>query len=86
MRNESNRITDELAKLIIDAAGIIRGVRDEIETAFCSQVECVSNKLDLVKREDFEVVKEMASKVRSENETLNKRVEALEKQLQDSPK
>lgn len=86
MSNEPNRIMDELAKLMTDAAGAARSVRDEVETAFRSQAERALNKLDLVKREDFEAVKEMAAKARSENEALGKRIEALEKQLKDAKK
>ncbi|RCL02357.1 MAG: putative membrane fusion protein [Candidatus Tokpelaia sp. JSC189] len=86
MSNEPNRIMDELAKLMTDAAGAVCSMRDEVETAFRFQAECALKKLDLIKREDFEVFKEMVAKARSENEALNKRVEALEKQLRDSKK
>lgn len=81
MSNGPNRVLDELAKLMTDAAGAAQGVRREAETAFRAQAERALNKLDLVQREEFEVVKEMAVKARSENSDLKKRIEELEKQL-----
>ncbi|WP_407965244.1 accessory factor UbiK family protein [Bartonella sp. C271] len=79
MYNGSNRILDELAKLATDAAGIAQGVRREAETAVRSQVEKMINKLDLVSREEFEVIKEMVLKLYAENADLKKRLDGLEK-------
>ena len=56
MTQTSNRLFDEMARLMGDAASVAQGV----------------------KREDFDVVKEMASKAREENEALKKRIDALE--------
>lgn len=81
MSNEPNRILDELAKLMTDAAGAAKGVRQEMETVLRSQAERALNRLDLVRREEFEVVKDMAAKARAENEALAKRVAALETEL-----
>ena len=81
MTQTSNRFLDELAKLMTDAAGVAQGVRREAETAFRTQVERWIADLDLVKREDFEVVREMASKARAENERLAARIAELEVRL-----
>lgn len=81
MSNGPNRILDEIAKLATDAAGAAQGVRREVETAVRAQVERALNKLDVVQREDFEAVKEMAVKARTENEALAKQVAALEEQV-----
>jgi BMFP domain-containing protein YqiC len=81
MTQTSNRFFDELAKLMTDAAGVAQGVRREAETALRTQVERWIADLDLVKREDFEVVREMASKARAENERLAARVAVLEARL-----
>jgi len=86
MSNEPNRRLDELAKLVTDAAGAARGVRQEVETVFHSQVERTLNRFDLVKREDFEVVREMAAKACAENAALTRQIEALEMQLKVSRK
>lgn len=79
MSNGSNRVLDELAKLMTDAAGAAQGMRKEAETAFRAQAERILNKMDVVQREEFEVVKEIATKARTEVEELKKRLDALEK-------
>jgi len=85
MSNASNRILDEFAKLATDAAGAAQGIKREVETALCSQVERILSKFDLVQREEFEAVKEMAAKARQENETLGERIKQLEEKLADLP-
>ncbi len=77
----TNRIFDEFAKLMTDAAGAAQGMRKEVETAFHAQAERWLNSLDLVKREEFEVVREMAVQARDENDALRARIEALETKL-----
>ncbi|KXG85912.1 accessory factor UbiK family protein [Agrobacterium bohemicum] len=77
----TNRIFDEFAKLMTDAAGAAQGMRKEVETAFHAQAERWLNSLDLVKREEFEVVREMAIQARDENDALRARIEALEAKL-----
>ena len=57
MTQTTNRILDELAKLMTDAAGVAKSVRDEAETVFRSQAERILQDLDLVQREDFEAMK-----------------------------
>lgn len=78
MSNGPNRVLDELAKLMTDAAGAAQGMRKEAETAFRAQAERILNKMDVVQREEFEVVKEIATKARTEVEELKKRLDALE--------
>ena len=78
MSNGPNRVLDELAKLMTDAAGAAQGMRKEAETAFRAQAERILNKMDVVQREEFEVVKEIATKARTEAEELKKRLDALE--------
>ena len=81
MTQTSNRMFDEMARLMGDAASVAQGVKREAETLFRTQMERFVADLDLVKREDFEVVREMASQARAENEALKKRIEALEGML-----
>ncbi|MFD1199381.1 accessory factor UbiK family protein [Brucella gallinifaecis] len=81
MTSGSNRVLDELAKLVTDAAGAAQGVRREVETALRSQSERVLNTLDVVQREDFEAVREMAIKARAENAALLVKIEAVEARL-----
>jgi BMFP domain-containing protein YqiC len=76
-----NRILDEFAKLMTDAAGAAQGVRREVETAFRSQAEKILNTMDVVQREEFEAARDMAVKARAENKALTARIEALEARL-----
>ncbi|WP_062013189.1 accessory factor UbiK family protein [Aureimonas sp. AU4] len=76
-----NRMMDEFARMMTDAAGAAQGVRREVETMFRTQGERFVNQMDLVKREEFEIVREMATRARVENEALKKRVAELEERL-----
>lgn len=81
MTQTNNRFLDEFARLMTDAAGAAQGVKREVETIMKSQGERVLNGMDVVRREDFEVVKSMAEKARAENERLEARIAALEARL-----
>ncbi|WP_420962616.1 accessory factor UbiK family protein [Brucella sp. IR073] len=81
MNSGTNRVLDELAKLVTDAAGAAQGVRREMETAFRAQAERLLNSMDVVQREDFDAVREMAVRARTENSALTARIEALEARL-----
>ena len=83
MTQTSNRIFDEMARLMNDAAGVAQGVRREFDTLFRGQAERILRDLDVVQREDFEAVKEMARLAREENEALKARIEALEAKVSD---
>ncbi|MEQ8306477.1 MAG: accessory factor UbiK family protein [Hoeflea sp.] len=85
MTSGPNRLLDELAKLMTDAAGAAQGVRREAETAIQAQLERLLNSMDLVKREEFEAVREMAAKAREENDALSARLDELEKKLAAKP-
>jgi BMFP domain-containing protein YqiC len=61
-----------------DASEVAQGVRREAETAVKSQLERLLATMDVVTREEFEAVKEMAATAREENEKLSHRVAALE--------
>jgi BMFP domain-containing protein YqiC len=64
-----------------DAAGVASGVRREFDTMVRNQADRILRDLDVVKREEFEAVKEMARLAREENEALRARIEALETKL-----
>jgi BMFP domain-containing protein YqiC len=78
MVQTTNRFFDEMARLMNDAAGVASGVRREFDTLMRNQAERILRDLDVVKREEFEAVKEMAQLAREENETLKARIAALE--------
>ena len=79
-----NKLFDDLAKLASNAAGTIHGMANEAEEAFRARMENYLAGFDLVKREEFEVVKEMAARAREEAEELRAQVEALEAALKKS--
>jgi BMFP domain-containing protein YqiC len=80
-----NRMLDEFARMMTDAAGAAQGVRREVETAFRAQGERLINGMDLVQREEFEAVRDMAAKARLENEALKKRIADLEARMPPVP-
>ena len=92
MTQTNNRFFDEMARLMNDAAGVAQGVRREFDTLFRNQAERILRDLDVVQREEFEAVKEMARLAREENEALKARIAVLEakadkpgKKSKDSP-
>lgn len=83
MTSGTNRILDDLAKLMTDAAGSVQTAGKDLETAVKAQVERWLNSMDVVQREEFEAVREMAIKARDENDELRSRLETLEAKLGD---
>lgn len=81
MTQTNNRFFDEVARLMNDAAGVASGVRREFDTVMRTQAERILRELDVVQREDFEAVKEMARLAREENEALKARIAALEAKI-----
>lgn len=76
-----NRILDDLARVMSGAMTAASGVREEVEARMRHQLEGVFERMELVNREDFEVVRDMAALARQENERLSARIEALESRL-----
>jgi hypothetical protein len=85
MVQTTGRLYDEFARLMNDAAGVAQGVRREFDTVLRTQAERVLRDLDVVHREEFDAVKEMARLAREENEALKARVAALEAKLAAPP-
>ena len=81
MTQTNNRFFDEVARLMNDAAGVATGVRREFDTVMRTQAERILRDLDVVQREEFEAVKDMARLAREENEALKARIAALEAKL-----
>jgi BMFP domain-containing protein YqiC len=85
MTQTSNRFFDEIGRLMNDAAGAAQGVKREVDAVVRNQAERILRDLDLVKREEFEAVKDMARLAREENEELKGRIAALEAKLATTP-
>ena len=81
MTQTNNRFFDEIGRLMNDAAGAAQGVKREVDAVVRNQAERILRDLDLVKREEFEAVKDMARLAREENEALKARILALEGKL-----
>jgi BMFP domain-containing protein YqiC len=81
MTQTTNKFFDDFAKLMTEAAGAAEGVKRETETLIRSQAEKFLRDMNVVTREDFEAVREMAQKARQENETLAARIAALEAEV-----
>ena len=73
-----NRFFDDLAKVANSAAGTVAGMKDEVEQMVRHRVENFIGGMNLVTREEFEVVQAMAAKARAEQEKLEKRIVELE--------
>jgi len=73
-----SKIFDDLSQLMTNAAGVAHGARTEAETAFRGWFERFLADSNMVTREEFEAVREMALKAREENDRLASRVRELE--------
>jgi BMFP domain-containing protein YqiC len=76
-----NRLFDDLARVANGAINTLSGVREEIESRLRERVERWLTEMDMVPREEFEAIKEIAQKARAEQEDLSVKVAALEQQL-----
>lgn len=85
MPQTRNRILDDMARLMTDAAGLAQGVKREAETVMRTQLERLLSTMDVVTREEFEAAREMAILAREENERLQARIAALEAKLGADP-
>jgi BMFP domain-containing protein YqiC len=81
MQTQSS-VFDDLAKLMTGAMGMAQGMSDEARSFFRSQADRFVAEMDLVGRDEFEAVKQLAAEARAEAESLRERVAALEAALQ----
>ena len=76
-----NRVFDDAARVAGGAMGALAGVRREVETLVRHQIDRILSNMDVVSRDEFEAVREMAVTARREQERLEERVAALEAAL-----
>ena len=67
-----NKILSDLSKIAVDAMSTFSGVKKEIETLVSLRVNKIINKMNLVKRDEFNILKKMVQKILIENEELKK--------------
>jgi BMFP domain-containing protein YqiC len=80
-----NPFLDDLAKMAQGLVGGLSGLKHEIDTRVREQFERILGRMDLVTREEFEVVKAMAAKARMEQEAMAARLAELEARLSTAP-
>ena len=86
MTNSPNRMLDEFAKLMTDFAGTAQTMGREAQNAMRAQFERFLQDMDVVQREEFDAMRDMLVRTRTENDALAARVEALEAALGAAPK
>ncbi len=83
---KNNPFFDDIAKMATGAASSLLEMRHEVEKMVQSQIEKVSAKMNLVSREEFEVVRDMAQKARTETLALRKELDAQSPSKKAAPK
>lgn len=72
---------DDITNLVTNAVGAVKGVGDEVKAMGRAQAERLISDMDLVGREEFEILKEMLLASKADNAALTKKVAALERQV-----
>ena len=75
--SQGSRIFDDLGRLMNDAAGVADGVRREVETGIKAQVQRFVADMDLVKREDYDALRELVAAQGDEIAALKQEIAAL---------
>ena len=78
MVNKS-KILSDLSKMAVDAMGTFSGLRKEVETIVVLRVNKIINKMNLVRRDEFEVLKQLVQKLIIENQSLKKKKSSVKK-------
>ena len=81
-----NKILSDLSKFAVDAMGTFSGLKDEIETIVSLRVNKIIHKMNLVKKDEFEVLKKMVQKIVIENENLRGAVKKTKNKSKKKPK
>jgi BMFP domain-containing protein YqiC len=76
-----NTVFDDLARLMTGALGMAQGVQDEAKSFIRAQADRFVADMDLVGREEFEAMKQLAAEAREEVDALKERLAALEARL-----
>ena len=66
------RILSDLSKMAVDAMSTFSGIKKEVNTIVRLRIDKTINKMKLVKRDEFEILKKMVQKLAIENDNLKK--------------
>lgn len=80
---DSDKLFDDMARVFNNTLGTMAGMKSEVEQLIRQQFSFLLKDMDVVTREEFEAVKEMAAKARAEQEKLEKRLTVLEGKKHD---
>jgi len=75
---ERPKFFDDLAGVAGGAMSALAGLREEVASMVRARVDEAVRRLDLIKREEFEAMAELARRARAQSEALELRVAALE--------
>lgn len=76
-----NKIFEDLSKVATSAMGTMAGIGREVETLARSRFREAVGGLDMVERDEFEAVRDMAATARAEVETLKTEIVQLRAEL-----
>jgi BMFP domain-containing protein YqiC len=79
---KDSKFFDDFAKLASGAAGTLSDMKRELEAMVLDKVEKILSRMNLVRREEFEVVRLMAEQARLNQEKLSAKLAKLEKLLE----
>ncbi|MEL6436298.1 MAG: accessory factor UbiK family protein [Pseudomonadota bacterium] len=81
MTTGPNKIFDDFARLMTDAAGAAQGARREMETMVQAQAERFMSTMDIVQREEFDAMRDLAMAAAQENADLKDKLATLEERI-----
>ena len=85
MANKS-KILSDLSKMAVDAMSTFSGIKKELETLVNLRVNKIINKMNLVKRDEFEVLKKLVQKLVIENDKFKKKDNKIKKKVRNPRK
>ena len=66
-----NKIFSDLSKFAVDAMGAFSGLKEEIENIVALRVNKIIKKMNLVKKDEFDVLKKMVQDLKMKNQKSN---------------
>ena len=79
--SKKDMFKEDVLSLLGGTSSFLGSLREELEERIRDRVEKVINKLELINKSEFFILKEMLEKSILENEKLEKRIKTLEKRI-----